>query len=114
MQAGSTIDVYSTVAIFFKNLSQNFNNVFVQSMNLLCTIKHPSRLHDVKFCKRVNGEGEVMLAGGEDHKTTVYSVPKDAATSPIVIAEMIGHSNRLVFYPITGSCQNAQLINITG
>lgn len=37
-----------------------------------------------------------MLAGGEDHKTTVYSVPKDA-TNPIIIAEMIGHSNRSVF-----------------
>ncbi|KAF8806854.1 WD40 repeat-like protein, partial [Phlegmacium glaucopus] len=76
VQSGSTIDVYST------------------SMDLLCSIKHPSRLHDVKFCKRVNGEGEVMLAGGEDHKTTVYSMPKDG-TSPIIIAEMIGHSNRI-------------------
>jgi len=65
-------------------------------MDLLCSIKHPSRLHDVKFCKRVTGDGEVMLAGGEDHKTTVYSIPKDA-TSPIVIAEMVGHSNRSVF-----------------
>jgi protein MAK11 len=62
-------------------------------MDLLFSIKHPSRLHDVTFCKRVNGEGEVLLAGGEDHKTTVYSIPRDA-TNPVIIAEMIGHSNR--------------------
>ena len=38
-----------------------------------------------------------MLAGAEDHKTTVYNIPKDA-TSPIIIAEMIGHSNRSAFF----------------
>ena len=66
-------------------------------MDLLHSIRHPSRLHDVTFCRRVNGEGEVMLAGAEDHKTTVYSMPKDT-TSPIVIAEMTGHSNRSVLF----------------
>ena len=81
-------------------------------MDLLCSIKHPSRLHDVKFCKRVDGEGEMILAGAEDHKTTVYSIPKDT-TNPIIIAEMIGHSNRSVFSEITG-CQTSQLINVTG
>ena len=66
-------------------------------MDLLFSIKHLSRVHDVTFCKRVNGEGEVLLVGGEDHKTTVYSIFKDT-TNPIIIAEMIGHSNRSVFY----------------
>ena len=66
-------------------------------MDLLFSIKHPSRVHDVTFCKLVNGDGEVFLVGGEDHKTTVYSLPKDT-TTPIIIAEMIGHSNRSVSY----------------
>jgi len=35
-----------------------------------------------------------MLVGGEDHKTTVYSIPRDT-TIPIIIADMIGHSNRI-------------------
>ena len=64
-------------------------------MDLLFSLKHPSRVHDVKFCKRVSGEGELILVGGEDHKTTVYSIPRDT-TIPIIIAEMIGHSNRSV------------------
>ena len=79
-------------------------------MDLLFSIKHPSRVHDVKFCKCVNGEGEVILVGGEDHKTTVYSIPKDA-TTPIIIAEMTGHSNRSV---LLVGCQSSQPINVTG
>lgn len=66
-------------------------------MDLLFSIKHPSRVHDVTFCKRVNGEGEVLLVGAEDKITTVYSISSDT-TNPIIIAEMIGHSNRSVFY----------------
>jgi protein MAK11 len=79
-------------------------------MDLLVSIKHPSRVHDVKFCKCVNGEGEVILVGGEDHKTTVYSIPRDT-TSPIIVAEMIGHSNRSV---LLAGCQSSQLINVIG
>ena len=79
-------------------------------MDLLFSIKHPSRVHDVKFCKRVNGEGEVILVGGEDHKTTVYSIPRDT-TNPIIVAEMIGHSNRSV---LLVGCQSSQPINVIG
>ena len=61
-------------------------------MDLLYTIKHPSRLHDLKFCKRINGDGEVLLAGAEDKKLTVYEISKDNA--PTIIAEMVGHTNR--------------------
>ena len=78
-------------------------------MDLLHSIRHPSRLHDVTFCRRVNGEGEVMLAGAEDHKTTVYSMPKDA-TSPIVIAEMTGHSNRSVLFNWAFEFTNLQML----
>ena len=98
VQSGSTIDLYSTVAFFFVvkiHYTSSFSNIFAQKMDLLFSIKHPSRVHDVKFC--VNGEGEVILAGAEDHKTTVYSVPKDG-TNLTIIAEMIGHSNRSVFF----------------
>ncbi|KAJ7233009.1 WD40-repeat-containing domain protein [Mycena rebaudengoi] len=50
VQMASAIDVYTT------------------DMVLLHTINHPSRLQDVMFCKRVNGEGDVLLAGAEDKK----------------------------------------------
>lgn len=75
VQSGSTIDVYST------------------DMDLLHTIKHPSRLHDLKFCKRISGDGEVLLAGAEDKKLTVYEISKD--NPPKIIAEMVGHTNRV-------------------
>ncbi|CAL1714478.1 unnamed protein product [Somion occarium] len=77
VQTQSTIDIYST------------------DMDLLHTIIHPSRLHDVKFCKRVNGEGEVLFAAAEDKKLSVYDVPSDEDTPPTVIAELIGHTNRV-------------------
>ena len=66
-------------------------------MALLHTITHPSRLHDIKFCKHVEGDGELLLAGAEDKKLSVYDVPKDRTKPPTVIAEMVGHTNRYAF-----------------
>lgn len=63
-------------------------------MILLHTIRHPSRLHDLKFCKRVGGQGEVLLVAGEDKKVTVYDVPSDIQKVPTPIAYMVGHTNR--------------------
>lgn len=66
-------------------------------MALLHTITHPSRLHDVKFCKRVNGFGELLFAGAEDKKLSIYHIPDDSESTdpPQIIAEMVGHSNRV-------------------
>jgi len=66
-------------------------------MALLHTITHPSRLHDIKFCKRVNGSGELLFAAAEDKKLSIYMIPDDLeSTDPLVIiAEMIGHENRV-------------------
>jgi protein MAK11 len=66
-------------------------------MALLHTITHPSRLHDVKFCKRANGQGELLLAGAEDKKLSVYQIPDDPESTdpPPIIAEMVGHTNRV-------------------
>ncbi|KAF7345369.1 Glycosyltransferase family 39 protein [Mycena venus] len=77
VQVASTIDVYTT------------------DMNLIHTITHPARLQDVKFCKRVNGEGDVLLAGAEDKKLSIYDVSNDPEKPPRIIAEMTGHANRV-------------------
>ncbi|KAJ7249567.1 WD40-repeat-containing domain protein [Mycena haematopus] len=77
VQVASTIDVYTT------------------DMNLIHTITHPSRLQDVKFCKRVNGEGDVLLAGAEDKKLSIYDLSVDPEKPPRIIAEMTGHANRV-------------------
>src|SRR4051812_19728488 len=66
----------------------------LQDMTLLHAITHPSRLHDVKFCRLPNGTDEVILAAAEDKKLSVYNIPEDKDKSPRVISEMIGHSNR--------------------
>lgn len=63
-------------------------------MTLLHTLIHPSRLHDIKFCRRVGGTGEVLLAAGEDKKLSIYDIPPEKERPPRIIAEMIGHSNR--------------------
>jgi protein MAK11 len=63
-------------------------------MNLIHTINHPSRLQDVKFCKRVNGSGDVLLAGAEDKKLSIYDVSTDPEKPPRIIAAMTGHANR--------------------
>lgn len=64
-------------------------------MDLLYTITHPSRIHDIKFSSRPGSEGEYLLVGAEDHKVTIYEIPK-AVGGPKIIAELIGHTNRLV------------------
>jgi len=76
-------------------------------MKLLYAIHHPSRIHDAKFCKRVSGEGEILLVGAEDKKLSVYAIqPQGASTPPIIIAHMVGHGNRYLpylpipFYPL--------------
>lgn len=65
-------------------------------MSLLHTITHPSRLHSVRFCKRVVGDGEVLLVAAEDKKVSVYDIPFDVMSTPTIVAEMVGHTNRFV------------------
>ncbi|PFH50307.1 hypothetical protein AMATHDRAFT_145511 [Amanita thiersii Skay4041] len=78
VQSGSTMDVYDT------------------SMKLLCIITHPSRLHDVKFCPRVSDpREEILLAGGEDGKLSVYEIPTDPDAPPRIIAQLVGHERRV-------------------
>lgn len=74
-------------------------------MDRLHTIKHSSRLHDVRFCKRVVGEGEVLLVAAEDKKLSIYDMFDDAEKVPTIIAVMIGHSNRSDYFP---SCHESQ------
>lgn len=66
-----------------------------QEMELLHTITHPSRIHDIRFTKRATGEGELLLVAAEDKKVTIYDVPAHADQPPSVIAELVGHENRV-------------------
>ncbi|KIK93527.1 hypothetical protein PAXRUDRAFT_12597 [Paxillus rubicundulus Ve08.2h10] len=75
--------------------SQSSIDIFSTDMALRHTITHPSRIHSVRFCKRVNGEGELLLVAAEDKKVSIYNVPEDPEQLPMIIAEMIGHSNRV-------------------
>ncbi|KAJ7230466.1 WD40-repeat-containing domain protein [Mycena pura] len=77
VQAASTFDIYTT------------------DMVLIHTTQHPSRLQDVKFCKRVNGQGDVLLAGAENKKLSIYDISSDPEKPPKIVAEMTGHANRV-------------------
>jgi protein MAK11 len=65
-------------------------------MALQHTTTHPSRIHSVRFCKRVNGEGELLLVAAEDKKVSIYQISEDPQSPPAIIAEMVGHANRFV------------------
>lgn len=67
-------------------------------MVVLHTINHSSRIHDIRFCRRVNGDGEVLLVAAEDKKVSVYALFSDTEKPPKIVAEMVGHSNRLAFF----------------
>ncbi|KAI0367580.1 WD40 repeat-like protein [Pilatotrama ljubarskyi] len=86
---------WSTDGSLFAVQAQNTIDIYSTDMDLLHSITHPARLQDVKFCKRVDDDGELLFAGGEDKKLSVYDVPKDRTKVPTIIAEMVGHSNRV-------------------
>lgn len=65
-------------------------------MALRHTITHPSRVQNLRFCNRVNGEGELLLVAAEDKKVSIYQVSEDPESPPTIIAELVGHSNRFV------------------
>ncbi|KAH9940771.1 WD40 repeat-like protein [Epithele typhae] len=75
--------------------TQNTIDIYNTDMELLHTVTHPSRIQDIHFCKRIIGEGDLLLVGAEDKKLTIYTVPDDRTQIPAVIAEMVGHSNRV-------------------
>ena len=94
VQYQKTVNVYSTVRI-----SLLFLIIFPNTpkdLALLHTLEHSSRIHDVKFAQRVDGESEVVLVAAEDKKTTVYEVNPDSGTFLRVIAYLVGHGNRYV------------------
>lgn len=64
-------------------------------MTILHTITHPSRIHDIRFTKRVNGEGELLLVAAENKLVTIYDVPSIPEQPPTVICELFGHQNRV-------------------
>jgi protein MAK11 len=65
-------------------------------MRLVHTIRHPSRVQDVKLA--VHNGNDVLLVGAEDKKISVYSLSAEPNTPPNVFAEMTGHQNRCVVF----------------
>lgn len=65
-----------------------------QKLAILHTLEHTARIHDVKFAKRVDGTGEVLLVAAEDKTTTVYEVHPDASILLRPTARLVGHGNR--------------------
>ncbi|KAG2061657.1 WD40 repeat-like protein [Suillus hirtellus] len=86
---------WSATGSSFVVQSQNTIDLFTVDMVLRHTITHPSRIHTIRFSKRVNGSGELLLVGAEDKKLSIYDIPDDPEKMPTVIAEMTGHSNRV-------------------
>ncbi|OJA11518.1 hypothetical protein AZE42_09431 [Rhizopogon vesiculosus] len=86
---------WSTTGSSFVVQSQNTIDLFSTDMVLRHTITHPSRVHTVQFSRRVNGSGDLLLVGAEDKKLSIYHIPDDPDKIPTIIAEMIGHSNRV-------------------
>lgn len=63
-------------------------------MDLLWTISHSSRIHDIKFVKLHDDDAEVLLVGAEDKMISVYRVPTESSKSPTILSRMVGHVNR--------------------
>ena len=77
--------------------------IFLQDMKLSCTMTHPSRIHDVRFCKAVYEEEEFLLVGAEDKAITIYHPDGGDETSLPVVAKFVGHSNRCANFFLVAS-----------
>jgi protein MAK11 len=95
VQSQRTITAYSTVRHILTFLPIP---VFTlpQELEVLYTLDHASRIHDVQFAQRVDREGEVVFVAAEDKKTTVYEISLDPETVLHPIAYLVGHRNRCV------------------
>ncbi|TFK71425.1 WD40 repeat-like protein [Pluteus cervinus] len=69
--------------------------LYATNMTLIHIINHPSRIHDVKFCKRLDSGDEALLVGAEDKKVSVYDNLFTQDQEPKLVAEFVGHSNRI-------------------
>ncbi|KAI6164527.1 WD40-repeat-containing domain protein [Pisolithus thermaeus] len=69
--------------------------IFSTDMVLRHTLSHASRIHSVRFCRWTDNGGELMLVAAEDKKVSVYRFLEDPEKPPSIIAEMVGHSNRV-------------------
>lgn len=97
VQHQKTVDAYSTVRVYLcSSLCSSDHGPSTQELSLLHTIAHPSRVHDVKFVMRPDGEGEVLLVAGEDKKIVAYDISTEANRPPRPVASFVGHSNRCV------------------
>ncbi|KAL5492334.1 MAK11 [Sanghuangporus weigelae] len=76
VQTDSCLDIYST------------------EMSLLYTVRHSKRIQDVRFHRAKSGE-EYLLVASEDKKVTIYSTKSEDNTTLPIIAEAIGHQNRV-------------------
>jgi len=66
-----------------------------QELEVLHTLEHRSRIHDVKFVRRVDDGGEVLLVVPEDKRTTVYGVPPNSDIILCPVAHLVGHGSRV-------------------
>ncbi|EJD07517.1 WD40 repeat-like protein [Fomitiporia mediterranea MF3/22] len=83
VQSSSTIDIYSV------------------EMVLLHTFTHPKRVQDVRFYRSTSGK-EYLLVAAEDKKVTFYNTTSTDSTSLPIVAEAIGHQNRVKAIAILG------------
>src|SRR5882762_5810363 len=81
-------------------------------MHLLHMITHLSHLHNMKFCKCINGKGKLLLAGAEDKKLSIYTIPDNPASMdpPTVIAKMVRHSVETLSITLPESLGSNQLL----
>ncbi|KIJ55478.1 hypothetical protein M422DRAFT_24052 [Sphaerobolus stellatus SS14] len=81
VQSGSTVDLFNT------------------KMALLYTITHPARIHDVKFFlpegPDVDDQSELLMVAAEDKKVSIYELREKDEGEPKLIAELVGHTNRV-------------------
>jgi len=86
---------WSTDGKLFVVQSRSNLELFDTNLALLHTITHPSRIQDIKFVQHPETKDEILLVGAEDKKLSIYFVPPDDSEPPYVVAEMVGHENRV-------------------
>jgi protein MAK11 len=96
VQAGSSVDVYATVRFSRFSFPSSVLTRIQETLEIIYTIKHQSRLNEAMFCRCIGRDSDVLLIGGEDKVVSIYNVPTGPEASPKVIATLVGHTNRYI------------------
>lgn len=86
--------IWNSAGTLFVLSSGKGIDVYKNDMNLIYTIEHLSRVHDIHFWRQ--GDVDYLLVASEAPVVAVYAISLREGENPLICMELIGAQKRLV------------------